>query len=96
MEALLNNGVPMSKITEELLKKIEEAERIDPNQKIPVIVTFDSDLDISALEKVGLHIEKKFPEINAVAGTITASAAGRLSEIKGVRVIEYDSRAYAL
>ncbi len=96
METLLNNGVKMSKITEELLKKIEEAEKIDPNQKIPVIVTFDPDLDISTLEKMGLHIEKKFPEINAVSGTVTASAAKRLSELKGVKIIEYDSRVYAL
>ncbi|KCZ73389.1 Peptidase inhibitor I9 [Candidatus Methanoperedens nitroreducens] len=86
----------MSKITEELSKKIEEAERIDPNQKIPVIVTFDPDLDISAIERAGLHIRNKFPEINAVSGTVTASAAKRISEIKGVKIIEYDSRVYAL
>jgi hypothetical protein len=85
----------ITEITEELLNKIEEAEKIYPNQQIPIIITFDPDLDVSILEEVGLNIENRYPEINAVAGTIKASAVRRLSELKGIKIIEYDSKVYA-
>lgn len=86
----------MSKITAELLRKIEETKRMDPKLKIAVVVTFDAGLDISDLEKLGLQIENEYPEINAVAGIIPANAVKRLSDLQHVKAIEYDSEVHAL
>ena len=88
----------MEKIAEDLLNKIQEAEKRDPTERVPVIITFESNfrLDVSALEQEGFDIKNKFSEINAVAGTIAASGVEKLAERSDVKIIEYDSKVYAL
>src|SRR5215218_5042123 len=87
----------MEKIAEDLLNKIQEAEKRDPNERVPVIITFESNfrLDVSALKQEGFDIKNKFSEINAVAGTIAASGVKKLAERNDVKIIEYDSKVYA-
>ncbi len=86
-----------SKIAEDLLNKIQETEKRDPDEIVPVIITFEPNfrLDVSALEQEGFDIKNKFSEINALAGTIPASGVKKLGERSDVKIIEYDSKVYA-
>ncbi len=85
-----------SKITPELLEKISEAKKKDPEGRIPVIITLESGADVSVLEELGFVVENSFPEINALAGTVSANKVGMLAEFHAVKAIEYDSKVYAL
>jgi hypothetical protein len=87
-----------SKIAEDLLNKIQETEKTDPDERIPVIITFEPNfrLDVSALEQEGFDIKNKFSEINAVAGTIPASGIKKLGEHRDIKIMEYDSKVFAL
>jgi hypothetical protein len=88
----------VAEIAKELLNRIEDTEKSNPNERIPIIITFEPNfsLDVSTFEREGLDVKYSFPEINAVSGTITAADAKKVAKQKGVKVIEYDSKVYAL
>ena len=92
-----------SKISQELSDKLEELESgisLPKENKTSIIVTFESPgFYSSVLPKLiddGLDVKNRFPEINAVSGTIQYDRVRRLAEHFGVKVIENDSDAYAL
>jgi hypothetical protein len=86
----------IEKIDEALLKKIDEAEKINPKEEIPVILTLSSDADHIVLEQKGLKIHRSFVNISAVSGTLTASQAKDIARLAEVERIEYDGTVRAL
>ena len=57
------------KISEELARRMEEADALEPGREIPVIVTVSAGADIKALEQRGLKVQRVFESIPAVSGT---------------------------
>ncbi len=84
------------KISDEFLKQIEEAEREDPQRKIPVIITIQAGTDIGMLEQKGLRIQRIFTNISAISGTLNATEIKPLAQLDQVVLIEYDGPVWAL
>lgn len=80
----------IEKLDEALLKKIDEVEKANPQEEIPVILTLTSDADHSALEQKGLKIQHTYVNISAVSGTLTAAQAKDISRLAEVERIEFD------
>ncbi len=87
-----------AEISKEVLDKIKEAQRTNPEMRLPVIITLEpsSDSDFSNLESEGLVVEKPLAAINAVAGTVPANRIGRLARQPRIRMIEYDGEVRAI
>jgi hypothetical protein len=85
-----------TKITAELLKRLDEAAITDPQREIPVIVTIRREADLAGLEQKGLKIQRTFQNISAVAGTIPVAEVNALAELDQVEAIDYDETASAL
>jgi hypothetical protein len=85
-----------TKISTNLLKRLDEAARADPQREIPVIVSIRGGADLAALEQKGLKIQRTFQNISAVAGTIPVGEVNTLAEVDEIESIDYDETAWAL
>lgn len=85
-----------TKVSDELLKQLGEAEREEPQRKIPVIVTIKAGADPTTLEQKGLVIQRIFESISAISSTLTAAEVNELAQLDQVEVIEYDGSIWAL
>ena len=74
-----------SKIITKLLEIVKEAEKKDPEVKIPIVVAFkhSSFLNERMLREGGLDVEKIFPFLDAAAGTIAAYYIRQFAERPG-------------
>lgn len=79
-----------AKVNDELQKQLEEAEKADPEQEIPVIVTLATDADPAVLEQKGVKIQRTFENIPAVAMILTASQVNEVAQLDQVERIEFD------
>ncbi len=84
------------KISDGLLKRLDETSITEPQREVPVIVTLRGGADLAALEQKGLKIQRAFANIPAVAGTLVAADVNALAELDQVETIEYDETAWAL
>ena len=84
------------KISDELRKRLEEVEKTEAQQAIPVIVSVTPGTDLTALEQNGLRIQQIFENISAVAGILNATQANQLAKLDQVELIEYDGELWAL
>jgi hypothetical protein len=85
-----------SKISDQLLRQLEEAKKEDPERAIRVIVTTAAGTDPTSLEQKGLKIDHIFDSISAVSGTLTVAEVNELAKLDQVKVIEYDGPMQAL
>lgn len=93
-----------TKISDELMNRLEEIEaeeagNMSSQREISVILTIEPDADLTALEKKGFKLERKFEHIPAVAGTLPANKEKVMSfadELDQVQSIEYDGEVYAI
>jgi len=85
-----------TKVSDELLKQVEEAEKEEPQQEIPVIVTITAATDPMIMQQKGLRIQRIFKNISAISGTLTAAEVKELAQLDQVEVIEYDGPVWAL
>lgn len=79
-----------TKVNDELFRHLEEAEKVEPQREIPVIVTFTKGTDLAALEQKGLKIQRTFENISGVSGTLTAAAIKEVARLDQVERIEFD------
>jgi hypothetical protein len=85
-----------TKISGELLKRLDEAAIAEPQREIPVIVTITAGTDLTALEQKGLKIQRTFQNSSDIAGTLTAAEVNPVAELDSVITIDYDGTAWAL
>lgn len=85
-----------TKVSDELLKQLEEAEKEEPQREIPVILTITAGADPATLQQKGLRIRRIFEGISAISGTLTAAEVSELAQLDQVEVIEYDGPVWAL
>ena len=85
-----------AKIRGELFKRLQEAEKSEPQQEVPVIVTITAGADLAELERKGLKIQRVFEAISAVSGTLTVSEITEIAQMDQVETIEYDGEVWAL
>jgi hypothetical protein len=85
-----------TKISDELLKRLDEAAIAEPQREIPVIVTITAGTDLTALEQKGLKIQRTFQNSSDIAGTLTAAEVNPVAELDSVVTIDYDGTAWAL
>lgn len=85
-----------TKVSDELLKQVEEAEKEEPQQEIPVIVTITAGTDPMIMQQKGLRIQRIFKNISAISGTLTAAEVKELAQLDQVEVIEYDGPVWGL
>lgn len=84
-----------AKISDELLKRLDEAEKAEPQRELPVIVTITTGADLDALEQKGLKIQGTFESISAISGTLTAAQVNEVAQLDQVENIEYDGEVWA-
>ena len=84
-----------TKISDELLKRLDEATIAEPQQEIPVIVTITSGTDLAVLEEKGLKIQRTFQNSSDIAGTLTVAEVNPVAELDSVVAIDYDGTAWA-
>jgi len=85
-----------TKISDELLKRLDEAAIAEPQREIPVIVTITSGTDLAVLEKKGLKIQRTFQNSSDVAGTLTVAEVNPVADLDSVVAIDYDGTAWIL
>jgi tripartite-type tricarboxylate transporter receptor subunit TctC len=85
-----------AKISEELAKRLEEAEAAEADREIPVIVTIAAGSDLEVLKRKGLKVERVFENVPAVAGTLGAADVQALAEADQVEKVEYNGEVHAL
>ncbi len=93
--------MPVSKISNELSAMIRDKQKISPDEKVPVIITLNKGVSLddakNKFSKMGLGIENIIPEpIPVIAGSISVKNISQLAEASEVKIIEYDSKVYAL
>ena len=82
------------KINAELSRRLKEDK---PGEKdLPVIVTIKEDADLESLKTTGLKINHIYENINAVSGTLPASAVNSVAKLDDVERIEFDGEVHAL
>ena len=86
----------MTKISDELLKQLDEATIAEPQREIPVIVTIASGTDLTVLEEKGLKIQRTFQNSSDIAGTLTVADVNPVATLDSVVAIDYDGTAWAL
>ena len=85
-----------TKVSDELFKQVEEAEKKEPQREIPVIVTITAGTDPIMMQQKGLRIQRIFKNISAISGTLTAAEVKELAQLNQVEVIEYDGSVWAV
>lgn len=85
-----------TKISDELLKRLDEAAIAEPQREIPVIVTITSGTDLAVLEEKGLKIQRTFQNSSDIAGTLTVAEVNPVAELDSVVAIDYDGTAWIL
>jgi len=85
-----------TKISDELLKRLNEAAVVEPQREIPVIVTVTAGTDPALLEEKGLKIQRTFQNISDIAGTLTVAEVDPVAALDSVVAIDYDGTAWAL
>jgi hypothetical protein len=85
-----------TKISDELLKQLNEAAAAEPQREIPVIVTVTAGTDPALLEEKGLKIQRTFQNISDIAGTLTVAEVDPVAALDSVVAIDYDGTAWAL
>jgi len=85
-----------TKISDELLKRLNEAAVVEPQREIPVIVTVTAGTDHALLEEKGLKIQRTFQNISDIAGTLTVAEVDPVAALDSVVAIDYDGTAWAL
>jgi hypothetical protein len=85
-----------TKISDELLKQLNEAAVAEPQREIPVIVTVTAGTDPALLEEKGLKIQRTFQNISDIAGTLTVAEVDPVAALDSVVAIDYDGTAWAL
>ena len=85
-----------TKISDELLKRLDEATIAEPQQEIPVIVTITSEIDLAVLEEKVLKIQRTFQNSSDIAGTLTVAEVNPVAALDSVVAIDYDGTAWAL
>ena len=85
-----------TRLREELLDQVEEAEKEEPQREIPVIVTVTAGVDPGMMQDRGLEVQHVFRSISAVSGTLTAAKIRELAQLDQVESIEYDGTMRAL
>ena len=86
----------MTKISNELLKRINEATIAESQREIPVIVTVTAGTDPAVLEEKGLKIQRTFQNSSDIAGTLTVAEVNPVAALDSVVAIDYDGTAWAL
>ncbi len=84
-----------TKMSQELLERVQESAATDPESEIPVIVTVKAGADVASLEQQGMKVKRVFSAISAASGTIPAQTAQALEGLDEVEKIEYDGQMYA-
>jgi hypothetical protein len=79
-----------SKLNEEMIRRLREAEKEEPQREIPVIVTIVAGTDPGVLERAGLRIRSVVESISTVSGTISAADLHELARLDPIEMIEYD------
>ena len=85
-----------TKISDELLKQLNEAAVAEPQREIPVIVTVTAGTDPALLEEKGLKIQRTFQNISDIAGTLTVAEVDPVAALDSVVAIDYDGTAWTL
>jgi ribosomal protein L11 len=85
-----------TKISNELLKRINEATIAEPQREIPVIVTVTPGTDLDELEEKGLKVQRTFQNSSDIAGTLTVAEVNPVAALDSVVAIDYDGTAWAL
>lgn len=85
-----------TRLGEELLNQVEQAERKEPQREIPVIVTVTAGVDPGMMQERGLAVQRVFRSISAASGTLTAAKIRELAQLDQVESIEYDGTMRAL
>ena len=85
-----------TKISDELLKRLNEAATAEPQREIPVIVTITAGTDPAVLEEKGLKVQRTFHNSSDVAGTLTVAAVNPVAALDSVVAIDYDGTVWAL
>ena len=85
-----------TKISDELLKRLDEATIAEPQREIPVIVTIIAGMDLAVLEEKGLKIQRTFQNSSDMAGTLTVAEVNPVAALDSVVAIDYDGTAWAL
>lgn len=83
-----------AKISNELLQRVQQAEQLNSQSEIPVIVTLNGPLNRAELEANGLRINQVFDLISAVSGTLRAAAITTLAQLEQVKLIEFDGEVH--
>jgi CheY-like chemotaxis protein len=82
------------KINAELTRRLKEDEPSE--NEVPVIITVKENADLDSLKKTGLKINHIYQNINAVSGTLPASAVNSVAKLDDVERIEFDGEVHAL
>jgi hypothetical protein len=82
-----------TKISDELLKRLNEATIAEPQQEIPIIVTITSRTDLAVLEEKGLNIQRTFQNSSDIAGPLTVAEVNPVAELDSVVAIDYAGNA---
>ena len=82
------------KINAELSRRLKEDKPTE--NEVPVIITVKEKADLDSLKKTGLKINHIYQNINAVSGTLPASAVNSVAKLDEVERIEFDGEVHAL
>ncbi|MDQ5843679.1 MAG: protease inhibitor I9 family protein [Acidobacteriota bacterium] len=82
------------KINAELSQRLKQDE--PTGKEVPVIITVKENADLDSLKKNGLKINHIYQNINAVSGTLPASAVKSIAKLDEVERIEFDGEVHAL
>jgi hypothetical protein len=82
------------KINAELSRRLKDDE--PPENEVPVIITVKENADLDSLKKSGVKINHVYENINAVSGTLPASAVKSVAKLDDVEMIEFDGEVHAL
>ena len=85
-----------AKISDDLLQRLQAAEKTDPRHEIPVIVTVTAGADLSDLVRKGFKVNRVFERISAVSGTISAAGVKALAQSPQIEAVEFDGEMRAL
>lgn len=82
------------KINAELSRHLKEDKATEND--VPVIITVKENADLESLKTTGLKINHIYQNINAVSGTLPASAVNSVAKLDDVERIEFDGEVHAL
>jgi hypothetical protein len=82
------------KINAELSRRLKDDKSTET--ELPVIITVKENADLGSLKKTGLKINHVYQNINAVSGTLPASAVNSVAKLDDVKMIEFDGEVHTL